>query len=102
VPGRMAVTNMTAHRSPAMPSLASPARALLTTLESPRASPSGPAGVAASARLCAASSGRPCPERALRIGRQRSATENHGRGPCPPSCRISPSRAERAGVPSWR
>ncbi len=36
---------------------------------------------------------RPCPRRALRIGRQRSSTDNHGRCPCPPSCKDQPLRS---------
>lgn len=41
---------------------------------------------------------RPCPQRALRIGRQRSSTDNHGRCSCPLSCSISPSGAGQ-GLP---
>jgi len=41
----------------------------------------------------AASSRRLCPQRALRMGRQRSSTDNHGSCPCPASCRVSPSGA---------
>jgi hypothetical protein len=33
---------------------------------------------------------RPCPRCALRIGRQRSSTDNHGPCPCLSTCRISP------------
>jgi hypothetical protein len=43
---------------------------------------------------------RPCPRRALTIGRQRSSTDNHGSCPCPPSCRVSPPRAAPGCFPS--
>jgi hypothetical protein len=45
---------------------------------------------------------RPCPRRALTIGRQRSFTDNHGRCPCRPSCRIAPDGAVRGSFPSSR
>jgi hypothetical protein len=45
---------------------------------------------------------RPCPGRALRIGRQRSFTDNKGRCVFPPSCRIAPYGAVRGSFPSSR
>jgi hypothetical protein len=53
-------------------------------------------------RLRVTRSRRPCLRRALSIGRQRSSTDNHGRCPCLPSCRISPDRAVRGCFPSSR
>jgi hypothetical protein len=44
----------------------------------------------------------PCPRRALRNGRRRSSTDNHGRCPCPPNRRISLSGAGRGSFPSSR
>jgi hypothetical protein len=57
--------------------------------------------VTISGRLRAHRPRRPCPRRALSIGRQRSFTDNHGRCPCPPSCRIGPNGAVRGCFPSW-
>ena len=48
-----------------------------------------------SCQLRAAQSLPAVPRRALRIGRQRSPTDNHGRCSRPPSCSISPSGADR-------
>jgi hypothetical protein len=45
---------------------------------------------------------RPCPKRALSIGRQRSFTDNKGRCAFPPSCRIAPYGAARGSFPSSR
>jgi hypothetical protein len=45
---------------------------------------------------------RPCPKRALSTGPQRSSTDNHGRYPFRPSCKISPSGAVRGSFPSSR
>jgi hypothetical protein len=45
---------------------------------------------------------RPCPGRALSIGRQRSFTDNRGRCVFPPSCRIAPYGAVRGSFPSSR
>jgi hypothetical protein len=45
---------------------------------------------------------RPCPGRALSIGRQRSSTDNHGRCQSPSSCRISRYGAVRGSFPSSR
>jgi hypothetical protein len=45
---------------------------------------------------------RPCPKRALSIGRQRSFTDNKGRCAFPPSCRITPYGAARGSFPSLR
>src|SRR5215217_934744 len=45
---------------------------------------------------------RPCPGRALSIGRQRSFTDNKGRCVVPPSCRIAPYGAVRGSFPSSR
>ena len=45
---------------------------------------------------------RPCPGRALSIGRPRSFTDNKGRCVFPPSCGISPSGAVRGSFPSSR
>jgi hypothetical protein len=45
---------------------------------------------------------RPCPGRALSIGRQRSFTDNKGRCVSPPSCRTAPYGAVRGSFPSSR
>jgi TrwC relaxase len=45
---------------------------------------------------------RPCPGRALSIGRQRSSTDNKGQCVAPPSCRIAPYGAVRGRFPSSR
>jgi hypothetical protein len=42
---------------------------------------------------------RPCPRRALTIGRQRSPTDNHGRCPCSPTWSIRPSGTGRVSFP---
>ena len=54
------------------------------------------------ARVAVLVTSRPCPRRALTIGRQRSPTDNHGRCPCPPTCSIGPYGAARACFPSSR
>jgi hypothetical protein len=45
---------------------------------------------------------RPCPGRALSIGRPRSSTDNKGQCVSPPSCRIAPHGAVRGSFPSSR
>jgi hypothetical protein len=72
----------------------------LANKASARWAPASPSGRADDLRagLRARCPRRPCPRRALSIGRQGSSTDNHG--PLPPTCSISPSGAVRRCFPA--